>query len=59
MDALDEQGSFVLTIIFKLSQAYATREDFAQQRTMLTGVNSRMTGVLSESGTARFKSSAT
>jgi hypothetical protein len=31
------------------SQAYATREDFAQQRTMLTGVNSRMTGVLSES----------
>ncbi|KAI5449396.1 protein transport protein gos1 [Naganishia albida] len=30
-----------------LDQAYATREDFAQQRTMLTGVNSRMTGVLS------------
>ncbi|KAJ9102665.1 hypothetical protein QFC19_004774 [Naganishia cerealis] len=31
-----------------LEQAYATREDFAQQRTMLTGINSRITGVLSK-----------
>lgn len=31
-----------------LNQAYATREDFAQQRTMLAGVNSRIGGVLSE-----------
>jgi hypothetical protein len=31
------------------SQAYATREDFAQQRTMLQSINSRMGGVLSGS----------
>lgn len=30
------------------SQAYATREDFAQQRTMLASIDSRMGGVLSQ-----------
>ena len=30
------------------SQAYATREDFAQQRSMLARIDSRMGGVLSQ-----------
>ena len=30
-------------------QAYATRDDFAQQRTAITNINSRVGGIISES----------
>jgi hypothetical protein len=39
----------MITISYNRSQAYETRADFARQRTTLTGIQTRMAGVLSES----------